>query len=188
MGYRSVMLGIATIAMGVFAMGCCMKPRVRIECSRDDDGRLLVNMKPSYRVNGLYNTVLWLHRDDGFLWALEFAEPDSASEWRIVYGEVPSGSVQKYPARDGHPKNIPLDGVLYISVDYQYDTLFPPAACIGTSCSKFQFSKGHGIKPLGKASPGEGLQHPVPGGKVIFGPGYGGADFVDPLFDPDENN
>jgi len=148
------LFGIITAAVALFVLG---DGKVAIRCSRDQEGRLIVDLKPNRRVNAFYTVSFWLEGDDEYLWVLE---EDQVPIRHIVYGDIPRGATQEHPAHDVPPKQLPNVGILYVGVDYQWDSTIPPAACISSSAVKLQLTEDGGVKPLGDAELGEGLIKP----------------------------
>ncbi len=122
-----------------------VRPKVRITCARDEQGRLIFDLKPNWRVNGLYTVDFWLEGDDERLWVLEEAQTPIR---HIVYGETPHGATQKHPADDAPPAQIPNGSILCVGIDYQFDSTIPPAACIGDSVAKFRVSLDDSVTRL----------------------------------------
>ena len=181
---RRFVLGVLGFAV-VVLVGCVLcglvPPRLRIKCYRDEAGRLLVDLKPNFRINGIFTAELWIPGDDRYLWAV--AEGDAELR-RMVYGEVPAGAKQEYPRGGAPPRDIPAGSVFCVSVHYQYDTAIPPAACGGNESAKFQILKDGTIEYLGRPTSEDKLPYPVPGGRLLHGDLYGGPDWVDPEAEP----
>ena len=88
-------LGLVVLAVvGYLALLSLTPAKVKITCHRDERGCLVVNVKPNWRVDNVASVLFWLPGDDRYLWALG---PGGAGLRRIVYGEVPGGTEQKYP-------------------------------------------------------------------------------------------
>ncbi len=158
---KNVALGL--ILLGIVAMGVawfvvtCWPAKVKIRCSRDQEGRLVVELKPNWRVNALYEVDFWLEGDSESLWIIEEGEVPIR---HIVYGELPPGATQKHPAHNVPPKPVPNSGILYVGVEYQWDSVLPPAAAKGSCAVKLQLTEDGGPKLLGEAQLGEGLIEP----------------------------
>ena len=150
------LLGIMVMAVAWFVAGCG-RPKVKILCSRDQRGRLVVDLKPNWRVNALYTVTFWLEGDGTYRWVLAEGRVPVR---RIVYGELPQGASQKHPRDGAPPKQVPNSGILYVGVKYQWDSTFPPAAASDTHAVRFQLTDDGGVKPLGDAGLGEGLTKP----------------------------
>jgi hypothetical protein len=109
---------LASLLPGVFIDG-----KVNIHCSRDEHGRLVVDLEPNWRVNGICRVEFWLEGGEEYLWVVE--ERDVPFE-RIVYGWPPTGARQQLPKDNVPPAPLPSEGVLYIAVDFQWDKPIPP--------------------------------------------------------------
>ena len=140
----SVALGIMAVVAAWF-VSCCGRPEVRIRSSGDQEGRLIVDLRPDRRVNAIYRIRFWMEGDgrDEYRWVLERNETPIR---RIVYGELPRGIRQKHPAQDVPPKQLPDQGTVYMEVEYQWDSLIPPAPIGDSTIVKLQLTEEGGVK------------------------------------------
>jgi hypothetical protein len=176
-------VGLAALGLVGFYMACYYwPPKVKIRCRRDEAGRLLVDVKPNFRVNSISITLFWCPGDDRYLWAVNpyvwGVTPEDAEFRHIVYGVVPGGAKQMYPPGGASPKGIPAGSVFCVGVSYQYDRWI--SACSGAEDAKFRLLADGTVEYLGKPTPQDMLSHPVSGGRFIFGPGYNWPNWVDP--------
>lgn len=159
MRYKKTMVAVGTL--GIIAVVCsflasgCGRPKVAIEASRDQEGRLIVDLRPDRRVIGISGIMFWAEGDNEYLWILRSGQGPVPSH--VVYGKLPPGVRQTHPAGDMLPRPIPDSGIIYVGVDYRWDSTLPPAAAISSSAMKFQLSKEGAVSPLGEAGLGEGL-------------------------------
>jgi hypothetical protein len=150
-----VLLGIIAMAVGLLAL-LELGPKVNIQCSRDHQGRLIVDLEPNWQVIEICGARFWCEGDDKFRWELKTHPGDPFSN-HIVYGEIPGAFIQKYPADNVLPEQLPNVGVLYVAVDYIYDSYFPPESFSGGFAVKLQLTEDGGVKYLGDVLSGEGL-------------------------------
>ena len=161
-----IVVACSALLVFIIAMAVALfwSPKVTIRCSRDQEGRLIVDLKPNWRVNAILKVFFWQEGDDEYLWVLRKGQVPMRTVQvpirRIVYGELPHGATQKYPAHNVPPKQVPSGGILYVGVKYQWDSNIPPAAVTDTSAVKLQLTEDGGVKPLGDAELGEGLIWP----------------------------
>ena len=143
------------LTMAAYLAWSCRKPKVMIRCSRNQNGHLLVDMTYNGRVLGLPSVVFWLEGDEEFAWGETQSGPGNVPLEHVVYGELPRGGVQNYPANNVPPKPLPKTGILYVGVDYVYDTTL--SACISSYAVKLRLTADGGVEYLGDAIKGEGL-------------------------------
>ena len=136
--------GIVAMAVALFMVGCG-DPKVRIRSSRDQEGRLIVDLKPGWRVNSIYDVSFRLEGDDENLWSLM----ECWQVRRIVYGEIPVGASQRHPADNVPPKPLPSSGILHVGVLYQWDSAIPPAPVLSSCTVKLLLTEDGGVKILG---------------------------------------
>ncbi len=148
-----ILVIIALIAM--WSVLAFWPAEVEIRCSRDQEGRLIVDLKPNFRVNGLYWIDFWMESDDEYLWALN----DKDEVRRIVYGEIPPEATQKHPTNGVSPKQLPNRGILYVRVKYQYD-IPPAAACVANSVIGVELTEDGGLRRLGDAELKKRITYP----------------------------
>jgi len=148
----SVLLGIVVVGYLVSAL---WPAKVKIHCFRDQDGNLVVDLKPNWKVVGIASASFWLEGDDEYLWEIKKESEMPIS--RIVYGDIPPGATQQHPSHNVPPKALPNEGILYVGVDYRWDSTMPPAAMISSYSVKIELGDNGSTTVLGEAYWGEGL-------------------------------
>ena len=128
MKHKKVAIGLGVV--GTIAVSLLLfthvfgKPKVTIRCSRDQAGSLVVDLDHNWRVHHFWRVYFRMEGDDEDMWVLRETRVPIR---HIVYGEIPHGSIQKYPADNMPPKPLPKKGILHVSVDYAWDSYIPPA-------------------------------------------------------------
>jgi hypothetical protein len=130
----AVLFGVVVVAYLVSAL---WPAKVTIHFLKDQDGDLVVDLKPNWKVRSLYEVGFRLRGDDEYLWVIKPA-PDTR---RIIYGELPDGTTQLHPLHSMQPRPIPDTGTLYVRVQYRYDSTFPPAASISRTVAELKLNE-----------------------------------------------
>ena len=138
--------GIVAMLATLLVSGC--GGSVGMNASRDEKGRLVVNLKPNWRVNSILDVAFWVEGDPESVWRFKQL---SRPVRHIVYAEVPNGSRQTFPKDRVPPKPLPETTILCVSVTLQWDSILPPAAGTSSSTGKLLLTEDGGVEHLGDA-------------------------------------
>ena len=144
---RFILAGIIVAVVLLYMFVFRDKPKVAIRCSRDQAGRLIVNIEPDRQVHHLYSVNFRMEGDDEDMWKLR----ETLTPIRhVVYGEVPHEAIQSRPTHDVPPKPIPKSGILYVEVVSSWYRYIPPAYELFVRGVKLQLTEDGGVKYLGE--------------------------------------
>ena len=139
------LVGIIAVAVAWLAR----VPTVGIRCSRDQQGRLIVDLDPDSQIRYIQRVTFHVEGDDGdeHWWVL--SRKHQVPIRRIAYGVLPDGVRQEQPADNVPPKELPSSGMLYVDVQFQWDSKIPPAASSTSVTMRVQLAEDGGVKHLG---------------------------------------
>jgi hypothetical protein len=152
-----IVLGVSIVGAVVVGMvyayiGFYVHGDADVACSRDKDGRLLIDLRPNWRVNWVHDVMVWSEGGSDFLWSISNVGP--TGKRRIIYGVLPPGSVQVIPENGRPPDPITEDGVFYVKVTVGWDGPFPVSNGV---FAKFRAHRDGTIEYLGKSDLNRGV-------------------------------
>ena len=143
-----IVLGLVGM-LAVAVVWLARVPSVGIRCSRDQQGRLIVDLDPDSQIRYIQRVTFHVEADDGdeHWWVLSHKRQVAIR--RIAYGVLPGGVRQEQPADNVPPKELPSSGILYVDVQFQWDSKIPPVASSTSVTMKVQLTENGGVKHLG---------------------------------------
>ncbi len=130
-------------AVVLWSLACAFpRPRIEVSATLNPYGRPAFRFKKNDRINYLSIFVFWQEGASKSSWMFDLRSPGPPVPPELVYGEVPAYAKQGYPPDDLPPEPLEVSRPFYMDVHYQYDTLFPPTASLGSQVFRFRIIDG----------------------------------------------
>lgn len=108
---------VILLCLAVWAARAIWRVEVSASCSTDSEGRLVINVRKTFRVPGMMVFLRLSDRPYESLWGVDLGSRRSCS---ITYGQVPDGARQLRPEPGNPIEAIPPGSVFRVEVYYTY--------------------------------------------------------------------
>ncbi len=130
-----LLLGLCVAHVVAVAVAYTSPPRIKVTCSTDAEGRLVINVRRGRRIRSL---VIWVKAEgtEEQLWSVKLSKRKA---WSITYGQEGPGVQQIRPSLGTPIDDIQLGSVFVVYAKFTASSLFMPA--VGTRPFRFRMSE-----------------------------------------------
>lgn len=145
MNRKTFIIGFLLLAglLIAYVAAACWPARVTLTTHQSKPFEFRI--QKNFRVDHIMNFAIWREGEDNYLWFLDFGNSSVTS---VSYGIRPQGVEQRYPHTDGTPSPLSRGDILFVIVNYQYDSAIPPAACAGSIIASFTVTEEGALESL----------------------------------------